>query len=110
MPAIRGPDAPSHNGGRSPAYGPPSQGVLDGVRQLVCSDEPVAAAGDGDRTLGHRPQGQARHPQERRLLLYPGRVSDRRRRAAHQGHELQVAERLAHPDARVLYPPLGALP
>jgi hypothetical protein len=53
MPAIRGPDAPSHNGGRSPAYGPPSQGVLDGVRQLVCSDEPVAAAGDG-----HRPQGQ----------------------------------------------------
>ena len=98
--AIRGPAWPSHSGGQLARVRAVVAGLEHRGGQLVAGDEPVGAAGDGDRPLGVGPQGEAGHAQQRSLLLHAARIGHDRRRAAHQRHELDVAERVDHVDPR----------
>ena len=54
---------------------------------------------DGDRTLGGVPKGQAGHAQDRRLLLDASRIGEDESGAAHQGNEVEVAQRIEIGDA-----------
>src|SRR6266567_2682059 len=100
---------PSRDDPRDPRAGGaiPQRRQLTGIRsvgtrlehgrgQLGAGDQPVTTVADSDRALGVRPQRQAWHSEDRGLLLYAAGVGDHRGGAAHQGHELEVTEWLAH--------------
>ena len=68
-----------------------------GERRLgIEINERVPAGGDGLDPLGVRSQGDAGHPGKVRLLLDAPGIGQHRARAAEQGRELGIAQRLRH--------------
>ena len=65
-----------------------------GSRATLSLHQTVRALGAGDRALGRRSHGQARHAEERGLLLQAARVGDDQGGLVHEREGIEVGDRI----------------
>src|SRR6266850_8206268 len=65
----------------------------------IAADDPVGAVRDRDRTLRAVAKGQAGDPEEGRFFLDAPGIGEHQPRAAHEGDEVEVPERVEERDA-----------